>query len=702
MVGLRTALLDVTDRALATEELRVVGERAASALSDLKNQKFALDHHSIVDITDVAGNITYANDKFCSISGFSRPELLSQNHRILNSRTHPKKFFVDLWSTISAGKVWCGEICNRAKDGSLYWLESTIVPLPDAEGKPDAYIAIRTDITARKRDAVRIQNYVAELAEAMAALELEKDRAQAATRAKSEFLALMSHEIRTPMNGVIGMTGLLLGTQLTPEQQGYAETVRTSGEALLTIINNILDFSKGEAGKVELEVGPIDLHSALEDVLELMAVNARDKQLELLLSYDAEAPREFLGDAGRIRQVLLNLVSNALKFTAAGHVLIEAECRSIVGGVANLLITVHDTGIGIPADRQEALFQKFEQVDSSTTRKFGGTGLGLAISKQLVELMGGTIRLTSVEGVGSKFSVELSLPLCSATGPVPVQAVPLQDVRVLVVDDYPVCRMVTSGLCARWGMRVDEADSGEVALRMVAVARAAGDPYRVICLDQKMPHMSGSEVARRLGEESSTPPIVMITATDGRDETVSAGSSVAKFRLIKPLREAVLFQTMQRLLGGDGGATRPLGKQPEVSLAALPKFASRRVLVVEDNVVNQKVAVALLRKMGCLVDVAANGREGCDLAALLPYEMILMDCQMPEMDGCEATREIRAREGDARHTPIIALTAGAMSDDRERCLEAGMDGYISKPVRQDQLREAVEQWLKPATNKAGA
>ncbi len=689
-VGLRTALLDVTARAEVTKQLRASGDRTAAALGELEKQKFALDHHAIVSITDTTGAIAYANDKFCEITGYPREELMGQNHHLINSGTHPTEFFTNLWSTITQGLVWHAEICNRSKDGTLYWVDATIVPVLGAEGKPSAYVAIQTDISARKRDEDQIKKYAAELAHTVAEVEREKNRAEAANRAKSEFLASMSHEIRTPMNGVIGMTGLLLGTALTPEQLSYAETVRTSGEALLTIINDILDFSKVEAGKMVLEGVPLDLHAALEDVMELMAVKAREKQLELLLHYTPDTPRKFFGDTGRIRQVLLNLVSNAVKFTAAGHVLVEAEGRAVADGVANIRIAVHDTGIGIPADLQTSLFQKFQQVDASTTRRFGGTGLGLAISRQLVELMGGTITLTSREGEGSTFSFEIPLPLRPDSEVAAAPIVPLLGVRVLVVDDFSVCRLVTKSMCAGWGMRVEEAGSGEEALGKVAEATAAGDPYKIVCLDYKMPGVDGAETARRLREGGTVggPAIVMITATDERDGINFTGDA----RLLKPLRESVLLRTFQQLLdGGKGTGSTPERAAP---VGELPGVGGRRVLVVDDNIVNQKVVMALLRKMGCLVDVAANGREGCAMAALLPYDLIVMDCQMPEMDGFAATREIRTREGShSHHTPIVALTAGAMAEDRDRCLEAGMDGYLTKPVRADQLRTVVEQYL---------
>jgi signal transduction histidine kinase/DNA-binding response OmpR family regulator len=616
-----------------------------------------------------------------------------------------------LTRAIRYGETSSREFSVIGDDGEVRFVLARGAPILNELGIPTAGIMISIDITDSKRaDQLKV-NYLKELAAnqrlEQSSIELNrtvdelaraKVRAEEATRAKSDFLASMSHEIRTPMNGVIGMTGLLLGTSLTPEQQGYAETVRNSAEALLTIINEILDFSKIEAGKLELELIPFDLHAALEDVVELAAVNARDKDLELLVLFDPHSPSHFLGDVGRIRQVLLNLVCNAVKFTLKGHVLVEAEVRQIAGPMASVRIAVHDTGIGIPADRLDHLFQRFQQVDSSTTRKYGGTGLGLAISSQLVSLMGGTLSVTSQVGTGSTFTFEISLPMHSEAIVREETPVNLEGVRVLIVDDHDICRFITTRLCSSWGMRTAEAWSGEMALAMVEAARMEGDPYRVVCLDYKMPEMSGKDLAARLRPPGTVggPAIIFITSMDYQNVSADEGAAGADMCLVKPVRESLLEESLRQILGvgDDGVKTLPPAIQPmQVEQLEAKEFSERRILLVEDNVVNQKLGATLLKKMGCQVDIAANGEEAVAMASQMPFDLIFMDCQMPEMDGFQATAAIRKHEEEGARTPIVALTAGVYLDDRERCRAAGMDEFLSKPIKVEDLHKMLTKYL---------
>ncbi|WP_296508517.1 response regulator [Rhodoferax sp.] len=903
------------------------------ALTDLANQKFALDQHAIVSTTDASGNILYANDRFCQLSGYSRGELLGRNHRMINSGVQDKVYFTNLWAVISAGRVWRGEICNRNKQGQLYWVDATIVPLKDDSGKPNIYIAIRTDISARKRmeasikaaearlrhitntlPGVVFQVHVKDAAlrytfvndkvqqvrgfsvddllhnpeiaarqvlpddlpalkegmyqaaqrreawqgeyricmpdksirwlrtelspependaegatvftgiwqdvtrakeaderlkevtrqipvavfqyylthgglfkisfmsqavekmtgvrpDAMAAdsnallqavhpedreqvaqslidasmaavpwgmefrmmnaltmeitwvrgesqpqikpnghivwngfltdvtqaryiseeLQKAKDAAEAANRAKSDFLANMSHEIRTPMNGVIGMTELLMDTPLDPEQQEYLNIVKSSSESLLRVINDILDFSKIEAGKMDIEAIPFNLERTVADTLKTVVLRAHDKGLEVVWDLAPDVPRALIGDPGRVRQVLVNILGNAIKFTAKGEVVLRVRQDVSADGRPLLHWAVSDTGIGIPANKLGSIFDAFSQEDSSTTRRYGGTGLGLTICARLVEGMGGSIWVESMPGVGSTFHFTTALERDTAAPVETFSMIRLEGLHFLVVDDNRVNREVVSGMLSSLGATTTEAESGPEALAWLAQQNAAsGKPAcDLVLLDAQMPEMDGFTTAarvRQMGAGSQVPMVLLSSAGIKGDGLRSREAGIAGY-LSKPIARADLLQLVSEVL--------QLHKvRPEVLVtrhSIRDNHPMLDILLVEDHAINQKLAVTLLERWGHRVDVAANGQVALDRLAQKTYDLVLMDMMMPVMDGLEATRRIRAGER-GRRLPIIAMTANAMESDRQLCLDAGMDDYVSKPIHSEELQQKIIQ-----------
>jgi PAS domain S-box-containing protein len=647
-------------------------------------------------VKDVASRFVLVNASLAMYMGAKNPDDLLQKTDFDFFPEVLAKGYFDAEQELVRSKQ---PIFNReeeftASTGDKTWLLTTKVPLFDKTGQVTGIAGVGRDITERQKIEKEAHR--------------AKEAAEAASRAKSEFLANMSHEIRTPLNGVMGMTDLALDTQLTAEQRDYLETVKSSSDSLLTVINDILDFSKIEAGKIDLEKVDFNLRDSVESTLKTVALRADEKGLELLCEVAPEVPEIVCGDSTRLRQVVTNLVGNAIKFTERGEIVLKVQVESRNGAECLLHFIVSDTGIGIPVEKRESIFAPFTQADTSTTRKYGGTGLGLTISTRLVEMMGGKLWVESELGRGSQFHFTTQLG-ATDTKDIKIGTIAppeiLRGVKVLLVDDNRTNRRILEGMLGRWEMKTTSVEDGQGALEQLEAARDAGEPYGLILTDMHMPNMDGFTLIENIRHrpELATAIIMMLTSAGHRGDAQRCQELGISAYLLKPVRQSELREAIARVLG----ARTHSGAIPLITRFSLhderDPSAYLRVLLAEDNNVNQRLAVRLLEKRGHRVVVAGNGREALDALGKGKFDLVLMDVQMPEMDGLEATASIREREkSSGLHQPIIALTAHAMKGDREKCLEAGMDGYLTKPIRPSELDEILEDYVTRLSGTAKA
>ena len=782
--------IDVTERRRTQRLLE-------TALRDNEVLLRTLDLHSLVSMTDISGCIILVNDRFCRTTGYSREELLGQSHQLISSGQQADSFWASMWQTISSGQVWHGEVCDRAKDGTLFWADTVIAPFRGVDGQIEKYVCIRNDVTARHqaenraaqqeqllRGAIdtideafvlfdaedrlvycndkyrevyatsadllvpgttfeylaregaargqyltaigREEEWVAErmaihlssgstliqkldsgrtlrivdrrmtdghtvgfridITEIVRAREL----AEEAMLAKSRFLANMSHEIRTPMNAILGMSALLQHTPLDAQQTDYVSKTERAARSLLGLLDDILDLAKVEAGKLTLDPQPFRIDQLLRDLSVILSASVNHDQLDVLFDIDPAIPTHLVGDALRLRQVLINLGGNAIKFTAKGEVVVSVLMLQASASEVTLQFVVRDTGIGISPENQSRIFTGFTQAEASTSRRFGGTGLGVAISQSLVDLMGGTLQLESQLGVGSRFHFCVALPVAPT---VAGALAPLNDAtkawRVLVVDDNPTARVVLERMGRSLGWTMDVCDSGEASIALMQQQANAGMYYEAVLLDWQMPGLDGWQTCQRIHTlpVSGRRPVVVMVSAHGREmlaERSSSDRAMIDGFLIKPVTASMLLDAIV-----DAQAGHAPRKRPELKVTG-HRLAGMRLLVVEDNLVNQQVARELLQKEGALVQTANNGEDAITLVAAADpiYDVVLMDMQMPVLDGLSATRHIRQVLG-LTHLPIVAMTANAMAAERQECLDAGMNDHVAKPFELGHMVEVL-------------
>jgi len=688
-IDLLEALKDVTNEMVESVSTEIAERQQSQEALQKSEKRFRDIAYSMADWiweVDENGVYTYCSEKVEDLLGYSRDEILGKTPFDLMPQDKAKTT-KDIFSKIMRKKEPIKDLenWNNTKDGRLICLVTNGVPILDEQGNLKGYRGVDKDITERKHVET--------------ALEKAKEEAEAANAAKSEFLANMSHEIRTPMNAMMGMTGLLLDTKLTAEQRDYAETVQVSADSLLHIINDILDLSKIEAGKLDLEILDFDLRTSLESVCDVLMERTAKKEVPFSCMIPPQVPCCLRGDPGRLRQILLNLGGNAVKFTQQGEIAVEVSLNEETDTHATVRFAVKDTGIGIPRNRLYRLFKSFSQADASTTRKYGGTGLGLAISKRLCEMMGGEIGVESRQGQGSTFwftAVFEKQP--ERQEALRVLPAAILGKRILAVDDNATNREVLSAYLGSWDCQCHAASSAKEALGMLRQAVKTGKPFDLVILDHMMPEMDGEALGRAIKKDPALKEtvLVMLTSWGRRGDAARVKEIGFSAYLTKPVKHSQLFDCLVTVLGEGSGRSKEDEKPPLVTRHSLAEAKRRvRVLLVEDNVVNQKLATRLLEKIGYRSHAVGNGKEAVKALEMAPYDIVLMDVQMPEMDGYEATRVIRDPQSKVRnhHVPIIAMTANAMKGDRERCIEAGMDDYISKPILPQKLFEVIKAFL---------
>lgn len=634
-------------------------------------------------ITDLKGRIEYVNRKFQAISGYNQAEVLSQNPRFLKSGQQTDALYKNLWETVAAGREWHGELCNKRKNGEIYWESMSISPIRNRQGQITHYLAIQEDITGRKFMEEELQR--------------RTEEAQAASLAKSQFLANTNHEIRTPLNGIIGMIGLLLDTELTATQRRYAEVARASGEVLLSLLNNILDFSRTEVDQLELETLDFNLRVTLDGIAKTLAARAHEKGLSCSCRISPDVYIFLQGDPGRLRQVLMALGDNAIKFTERGEVLILVSLMSETDQAVKLRFEVQDTGVGIARDELKLLFNKFQQINGSMTRQFGGVGLGLALSKRLVEKMGGEISVTSIEGQGSRFW--FSAVFSKQFWPVECEdlaAVDLHGVRVLIVDDRISNRLVLTEQMALWNLRYEEVAGARQALVRLHEAHAAGDPFQLLITDVETPDMDGAAlgVAIKNDPDVCNTILVMLTSIGQRGDARKFQEAGFAAYLTRPVQPGQLYDCLKLVLER---ATRTVDHaMPLVTRYTLREahYQPAGILVVEDNSINQLIALKMLEKLGYRAHAVFSGREALEALKTTRYDLVLMDVEMADMDGLETTRRIRSGQAGVGDPliPVIAMTACTAPEDQQRCLDAGMNDYVSKPFKLKTLADRLSRW----------